>query len=277
MRFATGLLALALLGASSVLALAQDFEPVSVPFEGGTITITENDELEKIVAFDGKELARNYVAFFDRTVDLGDTKVALLSVGDGGNQCGAATLIVWKPKDADIRSQMVGEDCGSPPAAVTESSIYFVPYLVPGASAPVETWSPETGLKVSGLLQFSPQPGTTWDEIDASKFDNLVEAFGNEALYADAKKLLGDDLTGFATGLLTGGGTEQLPGGLFYASGCVPHACGLQDSFMAVDKKGRKLYFAQQADSGEPRTWPALAEWPGEVAKAMQGAIGGQQ
>ena len=66
------------------------------------------------MAFDGTELARNYVAFFDRIVELRDTKVALLSVGDGGNQCGPATLLVWKPKDGGARSQIVGEDCGSP-------------------------------------------------------------------------------------------------------------------------------------------------------------------
>ena len=73
----------------------------------------------------------------------------------------------------------------------------------------------------------------------------------NEAVYEAAQELLGDRLTDVATGLLTGGGTETTPSGIFYASGCVPHACGSADAFMAIDPKGRKLYFAQQGD--DPR------------------------
>ena len=41
-----------------------------IPFEGGTLTITETADLDKILAFDGKELARNYVVYFDRIVEL---------------------------------------------------------------------------------------------------------------------------------------------------------------------------------------------------------------
>lgn len=276
MRLLSSLIALVTLGLSAGQGLAQDDKPTLIPFEGGTITITENADLEKVVAFDGKELARNYVAFFDRIVELGGTKVALLAVGDGGNQCGPETVIVWK-KDGALQTQVVGADCGAPPAAVTESSLYFVPFLVPGASAPVETWSPDGGLRVAGTLQFSPQPGTQWPDLDATKLENIVDAFDNEALYADARKLLGDDLTDFATGLLTGGGTEILPSGVFWGSGCVPHACGSLDAFMAVDQKDRKLYFAQQDEGDTPKAWPAVDGWPAEVREAMQKAIGRQQ
>lgn len=275
MRLLASLIALTALGLGAAQAFAQDEQPTAIPFEGGTITITENADMEKVVAFDGKELARNYVAFFDRFVDLQNTKVALLAVGDGGNQCGAATVIVWKA-NAGIQSQVVGEDCGAPPAAATESSLYFVPYLVPGASAPVETWSPQAGLRVAGMLHFEPQPGTTWETLDAAKLENMVDAFDNAALYAEAQKLLGDGLTGFATGLLTGG-TEMLSDGIVWGSGCVPHACGSQDAFMAVDQGGRKLYFAQQADGDAPNAWPALDGWPAAVRDAMQKAIGRQQ
>ena len=62
---------------------------------------------------------------------------------------------------------------------------------------------------------------------------------------------------------------------MFYASGCVPHACGGADAFMGIDPHARKLYFAQQGDQ-EPRvtTWPALTDWPADLKEAMQSAIG---
>ena len=54
-----------------------------------------------MLAFNGKELTRNYVVYYDKTVEVGGQQVALFDVGDGGNQCGTATVIVWKPENGD--------------------------------------------------------------------------------------------------------------------------------------------------------------------------------
>lgn len=255
-------------------ASAQDKSPPeSYPFAGGTLTITENDDFEKVLAFDGRELARNYVVFYERTVELGEISVALFAAGDGGNACGAATVIVWKPKDGDVTSEIVGEDCGAPPAAATTDSLYFVPYLIPGDSAPVQVWSPERGLRLAGMLSFVPQPGTGWDDLDPDGYDNIIEALSNEAVYKAAAKLLGNRLSEVVTGLLVGGGTEKTVTGVFYASGCVPHACGSADAFMAVDPNGRKLYFAQAGERPDPDAWPALKTWPPALRSAMKAAL----
>lgn len=255
-------------------AAAQDkAAPESFPFAGGTLTITENDDYEKVLAFDGQELARNYVVFYDRTIELGETSVALFAAGDGGNACGPATVIVWKPKDGDVTSEIVGEDCGAPPAAATADSLYFVPYLIPGDSSPVQVWSPERGLRLAGMLSFVPQPGTGWEDLDPDSYENIIEALSNEAVYKAAAKLLGARLGEVVTGLLVGGGTERTVTGVFYASGCVPHACGTADAFMAVDPNGRKLYFAQAGERPEPDAWPALKTWPPAIRSAMRAAL----
>jgi hypothetical protein len=247
--------------------------PQSQAFAGGLLTITENDDYQKVVAFDGKELARNYVAFFDRELDLSGTPVALVAVGDGGNMCGAAALIVWKPEDDEVQSLMVGEECGAPPAAATEDSLYFVPFLVPGESSPVQVWSPDEGLRQAGIIAYAPQPDTTWADLDAASMSSIVDAFGNADVYVASQALLGSDLTDFATGLLTGGGVETIGDTVLYGSGCVPHACGAANAFMAVDPAARALYLAQQSD-GDIRTWPARDAWPSEILKAMQASIG---
>jgi hypothetical protein len=258
------------------IAAAQDAAaPQSFAFEGGTLTIAESDEGDKVLAFDGKELARNFVLYYDKNVEVGGKQIALFDGGDGGNQCGTNTIIVWKPDNGAVQSAIAGDDCGSPAAAITEQSIYFVPFLLPGASKPAQIWTPTDGLKVAGTLAFTPQPGTDWKDLDPAKLYNVVDAFDNEAVYALGKQMLGDGITDFAMGLLVGGGTEKTPSGVFYASGCVPHACGGADAFMGIDPHARKLYFAQQGDQ-EPRvtTWPALTDWPADLKEAMQSAIG---
>jgi hypothetical protein len=266
LALAAGLLAAA-------MAHAQQTAPEEIPFGGGRFTITETTDLDKILAFDGKQIARNYVVYHDRTVTIGGRQVALFAVGDGGNACGTATVIAWKPEGGEIRSDIVGEDCGSPPAAVTDDSIYFVPYLVPGESGSVEVWSPDEGVKIVGTLSFTPQPGTQWSDFDPAGLENIADALRNEAVYRAAEKLLGSSLTEVMTGLLVGGGPETLPSGVVYANGCVPHACGSADAFMAIDIKGKKLYFAQEGDQPEPRTWPALDTWPDDLKQAMHTAF----
>lgn len=270
-------LLLSLLLAGGVLSagasFAQETAPEEIPFQGGKFTITETTDLDKILAYDGREIARNYVVFYDRTVEVDGMNVALFSVGDGGNACGTATVIAWKPQDGEIKSHIVGEECGSPPAAVTDSSIYFVPYLIPGASGVVEVWSPRDGVAIAGMLSFVPQPGTQWSDLDPAKLENITDTMRNEDVYAAAKALLGDNLLDVMTGLQVGGGPEVTSSGIIYAKGCVPHACGVSDAFMAIDLERKKLYFAQEGDKPEPAAWPSVDSWPADVRQAMRAAF----
>ena len=101
-----------------------------------------------MLAFDGKQLARNYEVFFDKVVKVGGN-VALVDVGDGGNQCGTDTIIVWKPEmarsKASSRRRMRRAAGGG-----RRQRIYFVPFLLPGASKQALQWSPSEGLTISG-------------------------------------------------------------------------------------------------------------------------------
>ena len=262
-------------GANAPATTDADEKPAPVSFAGGTFTITEQPEADKILAFDGKEIARDYDVFFDKIVKVAGIDVALFAVGPGGNQCGPSTLIAWKPDGStELQSVRVEQDdCGAPPTSVADNAIYFVPYLMPGDSKDALQWSPQDGLQIAGQLTYKPQPNTGWNDIDPSKYQNIIDAFHNEAVYKAAEKLLGDQMGNVATSLLVGGGTEKTPSGAFYASGCVPHACGGSDGFMAIDVKNKALYFAQQTDKPEPNAWPALKDWPEEMKDALKKAF----
>ena len=257
-------------------AASSDQGQAPIPFEGGQLTITQPEQDgEKVLAFNGQTLASNYDVSFDKIAIISDVKVALFDVGDGGNQCGPATVIVWKPQGGAIQSTKVEQDeCGAPPAAISDSAIYFVPYLLPGDSKPALQWSPQGGLSTSGNLTYMPEPGTQWKDVDPSKYDNIIDAFRNEAVYKQAQTLLGKDMTDMATSLLVGGGTEKTASGAFYATGCVPHDCGGNDGFMAVDPANQKLYFARRGDNGDPQAWPAVTTWPADIKEALDKAQG---
>jgi len=228
-----------------------------------------------VLAYDGKQLASNYDVFFDKIVKIGDVNVALVDVGDGGNQCGPAKVIVWKPKDGEIKTTTVEQDeCGAPPAAIADDAIYFVPYLLPGETKATLQWSPTQGLTTSGNLAYTPEPGTDWKDVDPAKYENIIDAFHNEAVYKAAKALLGDTMPDMATSLLVGGGTEKTASGAFYATGCVPHDCGGNDGFMAVDAARHKVYFSRRGDDGQPAAWPQLKDWPDDIKKALDDAQG---
>ncbi len=260
----------ALLLLATAQASAQPAEPQKFPFAGGELVITENEDLEKVLTFGTKELARNYVVYYDRTVEVAGLAVALFAAGDGGNACGTSTVIVWKPADGDIIADLVGEDCGAPPAAIGTEQIYFVPRPLPGETRVMEAWSPSLGIFVAGSVAFSPQPGTDWIDLDPKLFDNIIDAFDNEAIYKAGQKLLGDEMTGVVTGLLVGGGYQTSEYGVFYSSGCVPHACGTADAFMAIDPNRRKLFLAQHVAATGPKYWPAIKDWPPDIAKTMR-------
>ena len=271
-RFARVFAAVLPLTVPAGAAFCQDGQ-APIPFEGGRFTITETgDSGEKVLTFDGEELARNYVLNFDRIVTVDSVEVALFKVGDGGNMCGPAEVMAWKPEGEAIQSIKVEQDdCGAPPVAVSDYAIYFVPWLLPGASAPVRQWSPTEGMSLAGNLTYTPEPGTGWKDVSES-YGHIIDAFRNEAVYEAARKLFGDRLTEMATSLLVGGGTDKTPSGILYSAGCVPHACGVSDGFMAIDKAHEKLYFAREAEP-ENEAWPALDTWPAELSEALDAAF----
>lgn len=258
--------ALAVLAAVVLAALpasAQQGEPQRIAFAGGELTITETPDYEKVLAFDGRELAREYQVFFNRIAEVGDTEVAFFSVGPGGNACAPAALMVWRQQDGEVATATFDEDCATPAPAVTDDEVFFVPYLLPGQSAEVKAWSPDRGFRMHGTLAFAPEPDTDWASLDAADAYPL-DLFRNAAVHAAAQALLGDAFGEVATGLGTAGMLDTTPGGLVWGRGCVPHACGISDTLVVVDTKARSIFFAQQ---GEPvRFWPERAAWPADAA-----------
>lgn len=261
-------LALGFVLACSAPVLAEE----SRAFGGGVLTISENSDGEKVLAFDGRQLAAGYFLVFEQEALVEDQTVLLYAAGDGGNACGPASVIVWKPEGRPVEAVTVGEDCGAPSPAVSSGRIVYLPYVLPGSSEPVETWSPSAGLTLAGRLDFAPEPGTGWADLESKPAGHPMDYFSNAAFYKQAQALLGEDLGVVAQALSVASEPEVTAGGLQVSRGCVPHACTISDGFVAVDVNAGAMWFAQMRGSSFAH-WPKLAEWPKPVRAAFDKAF----
>lgn len=250
-------------------ALAQEDIPAPVKFGDSEIIFARGEDEEVTVSYKGTELYRNYYVSFDRIVKLAGEDVALLSGGDGGNACGANSLIVTLPADAvDAKLEVIG-DCGAPEPAVTLNEIYYVPYLMPGAVETLRSWSPSTGLIDVGKVAFAPKQGTNWSNFDAKAVDGPWGLFDNADVYAAGQALLKDKFAEVIIGLSVSGNPEIINGKFVAASGCAPHACGGQNGFFGIDLEKHQVYGASRIADTSETFWPSdLKTWPEPLQKA---------
>lgn len=251
---------------------AQAGEVEQRDFADGRLVILETDDGEKVLSFDGEELARGWFLAFDREVEVAGRPVMIYSAGDGGNACGPDAVIVWKPESAAVKAERFG-DCGAPAPANDGERLLFVPWPLPGETRDVMQWTPDAGFTLTGTLTFAPQPGTTWAELSTKPVGHPMDFFGNAELFAAAMDVLGDDLAAVALALSVASEPEKGEGGLLYSRGCVPHACTVSDGFVAVDPAAKGVWFAQMQEEGGFAQWPDGASWPQKVRAAFDKAF----
>ena len=58
--------------------------------------------------------------------------------------------MVWKPEDGDVTLEMTEADCMTPPPAISELAVFFIPQLLPGTVADVTRWAPGEGFGLQG-------------------------------------------------------------------------------------------------------------------------------
>ena len=267
-KFHSWPVALLLLVGFPVSTVAQE----AIPFADGTIRIEENEKYEKVITFDGREIGRDYMVFFDRIANVGGFDVALISVGPGGNACGANTLMVWKDDEGALKTDSLPGDCGWPAPAVSNYRIVFVPWVRPGEELAVRSWTPEDGFSMAGVLRFAPEPDTGWADLAEDPAIHPIYYFYNEAFLANAKSVLGEELKEYALGLSVSTEMQSTKSGLYAGRGCVPHNCGGADSLLLVDFDSRSAWFAQMRGE-EIAQWPDPDTWP-DAAREALGQLG---
>ena len=155
--------------------------------------------------------------------------------------------------------------------AVTMNEIYFVPFVRPGASLPVQSWTPSAGLVVVGLLHFEPKAGTNWENFDAAAVKGPWDMFDNADVYAAGKALLGARFSEVTQGLAVAGPPSLVDNNFLAGAGCAPHACGSTNGFFGVDIANRQVFAAYRTDGKPYEFWPAdFKAWPMPIQKAFE-------
>lgn len=261
----------ALLAGLAGPALAQDELPEAQLFGDGELTFDRGEDNEIVLRYRGEELYRNQHVWFNRIANIEGQDVAILSGGDGGNACGPNALILSLPADSvEAKLDVIGE-CGSPEPAVTENEIYFVPYVRPGASLPVQSWTPSAGLVSVGMLHFEPKAGTSWANFDPAKVQGPWDMFDNADVYAAGKALLGERFSEVTQGLAVAGPPGLIDGNFLAGAGCAPHACGSTNAFFGVDIAAKAVFAAYRNEGKPDEFWPAdFKAWPAQMQKAYE-------
>ena len=261
----------AMLSVLPSVAVAQDELPRTEAFADGEITFSRVEDDEIAVQFKGQELYRNAYVSFNRIANIEGQDVAILSGGDGGNACGPNALILSLPGDSpDPKLEVIG-DCGSPEPAVTMNEIYFVPFVRPGASLPVQSWTPSAGLVAVGMLHFEPKAGTNWGNFDAAAIKGPWDMFDNADVYAAGQALLGDRFNEVTQGLAVAGPPLLVENNFLAGAGCAPHACGSTNGFFGMDIGKRQVFAAYRNDGKPDEYWPAdFKAWPMQMQKAYE-------
>ena len=239
-----------------------------VPFDGETISIMQMGDGQQALMLKEKELGRNWFAGFDRVTEVEGLPVALFYLGDGGNACGPATLIVWRDEDGEVQSLNHDEECSTPAPSVSDNGIYFVPYLAPGEAGFLKAWSPSRGLSTEARMTYVPQPDTGWTDLDTKEIFHPLDLFRNAAVHDAVAALTGEEFEHYASGLRVASEPRKLSSGILMASGCIPHNCGGGDSFIAIDLANEAVYLSQQ-DGENIRNWPELDAWPDNAREAL--------
>ena len=256
----------------STLAFAQDELPAPVKFGDSEFTFSRVEDDEIALSYNGTELYRNFFLSFDKIVKVEGQDVALFSGGDGGNACGPASLIIYIPQNApDPKMETVGADCGAPDAAITDQRIVYVPYLRPGGTEIVQSWTPSNGLSQYGEITFTPQPKTNWASFKPGAAQHPYDVFDNKDIYDAAESLLGPAFDEVILGLSVSGEPQLIDNKYVAASGCQPHACSVAESFFGIDLEKHAVFAANRLSNVPEQFWPAdFKSWPLPLQKAYE-------
>ena len=256
-----------------VLALAGAFvsaNPVAaetveqtMEFAGNRLEVVQTDDFERVLKVNGGEVFRDFQLWLDRAIPLGSRQVLLASAGPGGNACGSYPVVLVPANDGSLTvATPIGRECGLfAEMAATPTELIFFGHAAPGNPASIDQWSPTTGLEHVGRIEFEPQPGTGWQTLRIDDLSHPRHLFDNADVYRAVADLAGADLAALSTSLSVASELEPVDGRYLVGMGCMPHACGAADGFIAVDVEGRAVYAATDATE-QTSVWPAADRWP---------------
>jgi hypothetical protein len=243
----------------AALPLAAQERPVPVKIGPAMLEIVDRAEAGHELRHDDRVLAKEYRIEPGPVVASGDAHVAVFDMWGGGNACVAWPLVVLVDAAGKVALDRRFEtECTGFAYASQTDAIVLVRRAFPFEDGAV--WQAAgNGVRFLGTLKFAPQPNSTWADLDKA-LDHPLSLFDVAPLDAAVRKLTGSSYAEFARALGVASPVEAR-GPYLIGSGCLPHACGDTEGFLAIEREAKRIFLGLKT-RGRVRAWPALAAWP---------------
>lgn len=258
-----------LLCCAAVSLRAEEAKPQKIELGPVTLELMKASETQSELRLGSRVLLSDFQIEPGPVLRTDKVTAAVFQVWAGGNACGGWPAVVSVNAAGEVAVDRTFEDeCAGFTVAVESDGILFVQRPFPGQQGSVWRYAPEGGFRRLGVLEFAPQPKSSWADLERS-LDHPLSLFDVALVDAAARRLGGAVYAELATALAVAGPVEKTGERYLVGTGCQAHACNSVEGFIGIDRTARAVYFARR-DESRVRTWPVLAAWPRELRSAFE-------
>jgi len=233
---------------------------------GHEITLTEQD-YEKILKVDGREMHRNAIILFEELTTVSDVPIIIGSSSGGGNACDGSPFVLSVPIDGKARLDGPIDSCASVSHDIKNDKVIFSTPNLPGKGQAKWEWTAEAGLKSIGTTEFKASDSSGWNALRERAISYPWDVFSNIEISGQIKQLLGVDFDKYQE-ILTGVGSGEYLNGDYSGQACTPHSCTFEEAIIYLSYSDKKVYAAFKPGGQKIKVFPVVKEWP-EKAKAV--------
>lgn len=232
---------------------------------GHSISLGEQD-YEKILKIDGREMHRNAIILFDEMTTVSGVPIIIGSSSGGGNACDGSPFVISLPIDGKARLDGPIDSCASVSHNVENDMVIFSTPNLPGKGQDKWEWTAAEGMKSAGSVAFKASDNSGWNALREQTIRYPWDAFNNVEINRQIRQLLGSDFDKYQV-ILTGVATGAYKNGDFVGHSCTPHSCTFEEAIIFLSYNDRKVYAAFKPDGQTIKVFPVVTEWP-DKAKA---------
>ncbi len=200
-------------------------------------------------------------------------EMAIFDVAPGSDACRGGIVLLRAKLGEEARfDRRLLESCTGLESFVSGNAILLVEPATAVVNGALWQVTPKEGLKLKGSLQFTPEPGTGYEDLKPGTFSKAQDLLANQAIWRRLQDLTRQDSKAYLASL-TGFAPEAVQtapnGNLVVASGCLKkESCKVEGALMIVDRDRRNLYLGFKPATGKLRSFPDANTWS-EEAKTL--------
>lgn len=256
----------ALLGATALWALlgmaAHAQEAELYPLGSTTVDVTENNDFEKELRYEGKVLLADSMVVLDAQIVASGVALRTGTSSAGGNACAGQRFVIWQ-QGAEVKLAQVDDPCYIADPVVSDGVLRLVGEPLPGAPGRIWAFDPAKGLVEEAPVAFGAATGTGWEDV--AKLDehaHPIDALKIAPVYHQLQNALTPEhFARFSEILSELGSGGPVPEG-YAGHACVKLDCETVHADLIIDTAAQQV-FAAWSDGDNQFAFPGnFDSWP---------------